>query len=138
MGKKLTLAQTKKNLRRIINARGPEYVYEAPCYEGEDGELVPVMECNYSDSDGKPSCIVGVLLSEVAPEAFERLYHYEWADGRYYEPDVLSSTELLEADVDLSVYFEDDALPLIHAMQRMQDRGISWGDSLEKALKGKS
>lgn len=138
MGKKLTLAQTKEKLRRIVNLKGHEYVYEAPCYEGEDGEPVPVMECNYSDSDGNPSCIVGVLLSEVAPEAFAKLYHYEWSDGRYYPPDVLSSTELLQADVDLSDYFEDDALPLIHVVQRRQDDGRSWGDSLASAIKAVS
>lgn len=135
MGKKLTQGQTEKKFRNIVNTRGHEYVYEAPCYEGEDGELVPAMECNYSDFDGKPSCIVGVLLSEVAPEAFERLYHFEWESGRYYEPNVLSSTDLMQADVDLSDYFEDDAIPLIHAMQRKQDFGHSWGEALDNTFK---
>ena len=136
MTKRLTYAQTKKQLRRIVNLKGHEYVYETPIYEDEYGEDQQAMECHYTDSNGKSSCLVGALLAEVAPGKLKSLHSYEW-EGRY-EPQVVASTELVGENptgVDLSELFEEDALKLVHRVQRRQDDGYSWGESLDLAIK---
>lgn len=139
MDKKLTLAQTKRKLRRIVNLKGHEYVYEHPIYEDEYGEDQEATECHYTDSSGKPSCLVGALLAEVAPGKLKSLHSYEWENR--YDPQVLASTELVGVNptgVDLSELFEEDALKLVHRVQRRQDDGYSWGESLDMADKAVS
>ena len=139
MTKRLTYAQTKEQLRRIVNLKGHEYVYEHPIYEDEYGEDQQAMECLYTDSNGKPSCLVGALLAEVAPEKLKSLHGYEWED--LYDPNVVASTGLVGVNptgVELSELFEEDALNLVHGVQRMQDSGYSWGVSLDIAIKAVS
>ena len=136
MTERLTYAQTKKQLRRIVNLKGHEYVYEHPIYEDEYGAHREAMECHYTDSNGKPSCLVGALLAEVAPEKLKSLHSYEWEDR--YDPKVVASAELVGVNptgVDLSELFEEDALNLVHGVQRMQDYGYSWGVSLDFPIK---
>ena len=136
MTKRLTYAQTKKQLRRIVNLKGHEYVYEHPIYEDEYGEDQQSMECHYTDSNGNPSCLVGALLAEVAPGKLKSLHSYEWEDR--YDPRVVGSTELVGENptgVDLSELFEEDALKLVHRVQRRQDDGNSWGESLDLSIK---
>ena len=139
MTKRLTYAKTKKQLRRIVNLKGHEYVYEHPIYEDEYGEDQEAMECHYTDSSGKPSCLVGALLAEVAPGKLKSLHSYEW--GYRYEPRAKVTHELVgenPAGVDLSELFEEDALQLVHRVQRRQDDGNSWGVSLDLAIKAVS
>ena len=139
MSKRLTYAQTKKQLRRIVNLKGHEYVYEHPIYEDEYGEDQQAMECHYTVSNGEPSCLVGALLAEVAPGKLKSLHSYEWQYR--YEPQVVASTELVGENptgVDLSELFEEDALKLVHRVQRRQDDGYSWGESLDLAIKAVS
>lgn len=139
MTKRLTYAQTKKQLRRIVSLKGHEYVYERPIYEDEYGTHREAMECHYTNSNGKPSCLVGALLAEVAPGKLKSLHVYEWEDR--YGPQVVASTELVGVNptgVDLSELFEEDALELIHRVQRRQDDGNSWGVSLDLAIKAVS
>ena len=135
MTKRLTYAQTKKQLRRIVNLKGHEYVYEHPIYEDEYGAHREARECHYTDSNGKPSCLVGALLAEVAPEKLKSLHSYEWEDR--YGPQVVASTELVGVNptgVDLSELFEEDALKLVHRVQRRQDARYSWGESLDLSI----
>ena len=136
MTKRLTYAQTKKQLRHIVNLRGHEYVYEHTIYEDEYGEDQQSFECHYTDRSGKPSCLVGALLAEVAPGKLKTLHSYEWQDR--YEPQVVASAELVgenRTGVDLSELFEENALKLVHRVQRRQDDGYSWGESLDLATK---
>ena len=139
MTKRLTYAQTKKQLRRIVNLKGHEYVYEHPIYADEYGAHREAMECHYTDSNGKPSCLVGALLAEVAPGKLKSLHSYEWED--LYDPQVVASTELVGENptgVDLSELFEEDALKLVHRVQRRQDDDNSWGVSLDLSIKAVS
>ena len=139
MTKRLTYAQTKKQLRRIVNLKGHEYVYQPPVFENEYGEDCQARECHYTDSNGKPSCLVGALLAEVAPGKLKSLHSYEWEDR--YDPQVVASTELVGENptgVDLSELFEEDALKLVHRVQRRQDDGNSWGESLDLSIKAVS
>lgn len=131
MTKRLTYAQTKKQLRRIVNLKGHEYVYENPIYEDEYGEDQQAMDCHYTDPEGKPSCLVGALLAEVAPGKLKSLHSYEWQVRT--DPQIVASSDLVGVNptgVDLSELFEEDALKLVHRVQRRQDDGYSWGESL--------
>lgn len=139
MTKRLTYAQTKKKLRRIVNLKGHEYVYEHPIYEDEYGGDQEALDCHYTDSNGKPSCIVGALLAEVAPGKLKSLHSYEWQER--YEPKAIATIQLVGVNptgVDLSELFEEDALKLVHRVQRKQDDGCSWGESLDAAVKALS
>lgn len=133
MGTKITSKEVKRRLKRIANERGYEYVYEAPHYEDEYGEVVQASECYYSDCDGRPSCMVGVLLNEVEPTAYRKLHQYEW-DG-HYEPRCVAVTELygnsVVEEVDLAEIFEPDALKVLQRAQAVQDRGETWGEAVK-------
>lgn len=139
MTKRLTYAQTKKKLRRIVNLKGHEYMYEYPTYEDEYGVDREALNCHYTDSSGNPSCLVGALLAEVAPGKLKALHSYEWDDR--YDPTAVASIGLVGVNptgVDLSELFEEDALKLVHRVQRKQDDGYSWGESLDLAIKAVS
>ena len=136
MTTRLTYAQTEKQLRRIVNLRGHEYVYEFPIYEDEYGKDQQSTECHYTDRSGEPSCLVGALLAEVAPGKLKTLHSYEWQ--YQYEPKAVAAVELVGENptgVDLSELFEEDALKLVRRVQRRQDDGYSWGESLDLATK---
>ena len=136
MAKKITAKEVKRKLRRIVNLKGHEYVYEHPTYEDEYGDIKESIECHYTDRSGKPSCIVGALLSEVAPGELKKLHSHEWEYR--YEPRAVTTLELVGENptgVDLSELFEEDALQLVHRVQRSQDYGNSWGESLDSAIK---
>lgn len=138
MTKKITVKEVKRKLRRISNERGYEYKYEAPWYEDEYGELVQANECYYSDRDGKPSCIVGVLLHDVAPAIYRRLHQFEW-DDIDYEPRAASVDELCNegssvakvTGVEFSDFFEPEAIRALIVAQRSQDGGDSWGEAVD-------
>lgn len=138
MTNKITVKEVKRKLRRIANERGNEYTYEAPWYEDEYGELVQGNDCYYSDRDGKPSCIVGVLLHDVAPDTYRRLHQFEWDDTAYYP--CCASVEELYAEgkslrkvpgVELSDIFEPEAIKALALAQRRQDVGDSWGEAVD-------
>lgn len=139
MGNKLGAKATLKKLRRIVNERGHEYVYEAPEYTDADGDLRHGDECYYTTPEGKPSCLVGALLAGVAPGVLSKLNTYEWAE--LYEdgaPQVVSVTDLHSersqvSGVDLDDYFTRDALQILYRVQAEQDNGKSWGKAVDLA-----
>lgn len=133
--KKLTEKQVKRKLRRIANERGHEYVYEAPYFEDEYGELVQGQECYYTNPEGTPSCIVGVLLADVAPQELKKIYQWEWDSGTKY-PNCAAISDVADGvwveGVDLTDIFEDEAINLMERVQRRQDVGMSWGEAVDK------
>ena len=139
MGNKLGAKATLKKLRRIVNERGHEYVYEAPEYTDADGDLRQGDECYYTTPEGKPSCLVGALLAGVAPGVLSKLNNYEWAD--LYEdgaPQVVPVFELYGersqiSGVDLQDYFTIEALRVLNRVQDEQDAGKSWGTAVDSA-----
>ena len=131
MSNKITAKEVVRKLRHIANERGYEYTYEPPWYEDEYGELVQGNDCYYSDRDGNPSCIVGVLLHGVAPDTYRTLHQFEW-DDTAYNPRCVSVEELYAEGkalrkvpgVELSDIFEPEAIKALAEVQRSQD----WGD----------
>lgn len=140
--KKLTVKGLKKKLRRIVNSVGDEYVYIAPTYEDEYGEIVTACECYYTDQTGAPSCLVGHLLAEVAPDKLRALHVKEWVepDVAYNGPSCFAVYELArEHDgnkppvVDLGDVFGPEEIRYLTRVQRAQDSGHSWGEALRIA-----
>lgn len=136
MSKKVTKKQVIKKLRHIVNTRGYEYNYEMPLYEDEHGVVVEALDCMYTDSRGAPSCIVGMLLSEVSPTTLKQLHNYEW--GQRYRPTPIAVPQLIDnpsVEVNLSELFDTEALQVLRAVQYKQDFGYSWGEALDSAIK---
>lgn len=134
MSKLIGAKEVKRRLRRISNERGYEYVYEAPYYVNERGECVQGLECYYTDPEGNPSCIVGVLLKDVAPSTLNRLHQYEWDGG--YEPNCVAVPDIshmkLVRGVDLYEIFEPEAVDMLIRVQKKQDSGMSWGKAVDQ------
>lgn len=130
MAKKLGVRDVKRKLRRIVNTRGYEYVYEHPTYEDETGELVESDSCVYGDRTGAPSCLIGHLLAEVVPDKYRAITRKEW-EG--YAPHSMIIGDLLTAELE-GIFTEEAGRILRHA-QDNQDSGMSWGESLDAALK---
>lgn len=145
MSKLMGVRELKKRLRRIVNERGHEYTYIHPTYENEYGEEVEAAECYYTDQEGNPSCIVGALLSEVAPGRLKTLHHHEWVapDVGYSVPNCFAVYELERGYhghgghpiVDLGEVFTDEARRALATVQREQDQGKSWGDAVDEVYK---
>lgn len=130
MAKKIGVRKVKRKLRQIVNARGYEYVYERPTYEDERGDLRESDSCVYGDQQGTPSCLVGQLLAEILPEKYRNINQDEW---RGYSPYSPSIGTLLQGE--LEGIFETDAERILIHAQDNQDSGMSWGESLDAALK---
>ena len=136
--KRITAKQVKKKLRRIANAKGPEYTYVAPSYEDEYGDTVEAQECYYTDEEGNPSCIIGHLLAEDAPGALRVIHVAEWKGGDlpYEGPACFQVTEFMKNPVypynnpivDLTEIYTEDAIKVMATAQRKQDTGTSWGE----------
>lgn len=143
MTKKITAQQVRKKLRRISNERGYEYTYEFPTYEDEYGGIVEANGCYYSDSTGNPSCIVGVLLHDVAPAIYRKLHQYEWGEAGYDAPKEVSVQSLYpgsvfyeeDVGVDLDAIFEPEAIQALKIAQEEQDIGNSWGEAVDAVAK---
>lgn len=134
MSKMYDAQEVKRRLRRIANEKGHEYVYQHPTYEDEFGAIQEVDSCTYSDALGQPSCIIGVLLSETVPTAFEKLRSHEWDRGTtlIFSPAVHMLT-LVGASVNLREHFTDEAIQVMTVAQRLQDDGLSWGEAVTEA-----
>lgn len=140
MTKKITAEETLKALRRIVKEKGSDYVYEAPWYEDEYGEQVQGTDCYYSDPQGKPSCMVGVLLREVSPRTYRKLHKFEWNDMDY-RPNCVAVDELNSdagphvTGVNLGDIFEPEAVEVLMTVQRHQDLGVPWVEAVDEAQK---
>ena len=96
-------------LKSALDAKGDDYVYE-----NRD-------KCLYA-IDGQPSCIVGHVLKEIDPDAFERVVQFE--SDRYQNR---GDTSFGNVAVALKLDFDEDQLRALKRMQREQDSGTPWG-----------
>lgn len=137
MSKKIGVREVKRKLRRVVNEKGHEYQYIYPTYIAVDDIEVESDTCLYSDNKGNPSCIIGVLLSRVSPETFNRLHQYEWDTSRLHPISVdvnnLCGDTSKVNGVDLTDMFTKDAIALMIRTQGYQDNGSSWGVALDAA-----
>lgn len=97
----------------IVEGVGRDHVYES---DPETGL------CVYFAKDGAPACVVGHLFADLGVEA-EDLDESENADQTV---NMLVGSGRLELTDERTVGF-------LSSIQRHQDRGVTWGDALEKA-----
>lgn len=113
----LTVDDALNLLQIAVDERGEEYVYRA-----DERDLNGNVSCDYAESDGSPSCLIGLALSVIG-----------------VDPTWLSVGEDLGwAGCGIEVLGDDLGLPrkvsdVFSAAQIAQDTGSTWGTALEKA-----
>lgn len=116
---KYTYEQTLDLLKEIVFSRGEDYVYpyashqwDAPCryYERDDLE-----------GPWYPSCLVGHVFDRVMDE-----------DTIATVISLYNTAGITEASIShlVSRFFDDKSISLLNAVQRRQDRGAPWGESV--------
>lgn len=96
-------------LKKALEVKGQDYVYD------NNGQCVYAI-------GGEPSCIVGHVLKEIDPEAFERVVEFE-RDNDQNRGD----TSLFGVADALKLPFEKDQLKALAKVQQEQDNGMPWG-----------
>lgn len=133
MTEKIGYEELADKLRRIAAERGVDYVYEAPTFVNEYGDPEQGEECYYTDPLGEPSCLVGMVLSEVSPETLAALHSYEWEYSAYSPRCV--SVGSISVGVPLDTLFTESALELLAHVQSNQDCNVPWGAAVKQAIK---
>lgn len=100
-------------IKAIVEAKGPDYVYE----KVND-------RCVYLDQFGNPSCLVGYFL------AYQSLI-YHLAPHQY--EDEGASNVLGTLDYEEIASFDEDATDFLQVVQEKQDSGVPWGQAVEFA-----
>ncbi len=107
-----TADQALELLERAVATRGEDFVYEKP----EDAEF-----CVYV-RDGKPDCLIGVVLSMVG-----------WTNEELEVADSIGTVSTLAIDTRWADRFSKDAVRILGSAQSAQDFGRAWGSALAKA-----
>lgn len=106
-------------IRKIV-AETPDFIYR-----GHSGGRY-----GYADEEGNPSCLVGCVLAEVAPDLLARLHEGEKIAD---ESAAFSLTNL----ANLGVYelpFKRRTIRALYRAQATQDTGAPWGMALDAYL----
>lgn len=106
-------------IRKIV-AESPDFIYR-----GYSGGLY-----GYADDEGNPSCLVGCVLAEVAPDLLARLHEGEKIAD---ESAVFSLTSLASLGV-YELPFKRRTMRALYCAQAAQDTGYSWGVALDRYL----
>lgn len=128
--KTLTYEGALASLRKVVAAKGEDYVYEPPTfrdYSIDHGQEIDVTEYAYFCEDGSPSCIVGHVLHDIGITKAEigdlnRNVIFNHVGPSLYEKGTLAVTS--------------DALHLLRFAQREQDQNRTWGAVLAFATTG--
>jgi len=105
-------------LDEALALRGERYVYPR-----EDG-----LTCTYV-RDGKPSCLVGVVLSLAGLPLDELVKADKAAYGTSEQADKL----LVDLDLRGKIRMTHDVMRALSHAQMMQDGGETWGEAVELA-----
>lgn len=117
----LELEAVIRAVEKIIEEFGENYVYKR---RGDN--------CFYSDEDGNASCLVGQVLSRLAPNAFAQISEFESCNN----VSVGIGDIFCHADVRLSdLMITKDAMAYLRNVQRRQDNGLPWGTAHAAALR---
>lgn len=98
-------------LRRAVEERGPDYVYERPFDPARQDTL-----CLYRDPiTDEPSCLIGLAISYIYPDL--RLKEYTGVSGSFTDIENI----------------EGGAMLIASYAQSVQDSGGTWGEALKAA-----
>lgn len=114
----LTKQETVQLLRRAVEEKGADHVYQPPTHI-EDGE--EWQESHSYFHGGKPGCLVGHVLSYkgITEEALG-------SDN--------ADTRVNELFVNRTVWADDDVQAILTKVQDAQDQGKAWGAAVEEGL----
>jgi hypothetical protein len=114
-----------ESLRKAIDAKGPGYVYE----QISDGV------CQYA-VNGEPSCLVGHVIADLAPDEFARIAELEETSGSSSSARDVLRGDMSEfgADPVEPLTTDADLIAALQGLQNRQDSGISWEGSFDEYL----
>lgn len=118
--KTITFQQMLDGLKKAVAERGEDFVYPEE-WKKPDETGMPM--CQYRNDDGTPSCIAGVVLTDLLPEL-------PLIEGNTVKMILDEAVEdgIVEFDSSLAVHLLWDA-------QVAQDEGATWGDALADATR---
>lgn len=120
-----TLEDVKSRLRRIIDAKGADYVYQQR--ETRNGSY----GCLYAYNN-EPDCIVGHLLVEIGVPV--RDLDYNNPDREPFSNGFINDQQIEEALTNLyDIRFDPEVVTFLSEIQYQQDGGTSWGAAFDKA-----
>lgn len=99
-------------LKSALEAKGDDYVYD------NNGACVYAI-------GGEPSCIVGHVLKEIDPEAFQRVVNFE----QDYQAN-RGDNSFRNVVMKLNLQFNRDQARALARMQQKQDTGSTWGSAV--------
>lgn len=107
MNELITLEQMRNAIKRAVEERGADYVYEKkPHPENE-----VCLACHYNHPEtGEPDCLIGLAFSYLRPETRLPIY---------------GSAYMVLKDI-----AHEDARLYASSAQRYQDDGYTWGEAL--------
>lgn len=116
-------------LRRAVAKKGSDYIYTTP-----SGVMAGAgATCSYFD-DGEPGCIVGHALAEVGIKAEDLEHEVDGEEVFYNEGLSIENPELIAHLRDVcNLTITPAAQRSLLRAQSCQDRGMSWGRSLNFA-----
>lgn len=124
--KELDFDQAIIYLEKAVGEKGRDYIYEidgvdAITYRNQSHGIA--MPCHYWHK-GAPSCIVGHVLDYMGyePEQIVGLHHVNCIEGNT----AAHALGLLGIDAD------PETQALLHKVQELQDRGVPWGEALDR------
>lgn len=121
----ITFDSAVKAMQEAIELKGPKYVYINP--DGQEAGAGAM--CFYADTvRNAPSCAVGHVL-HAHGVSIDDLRMVEMED---------SHGALLSLKEDEVLVYENRAMDLLYGIQLMQDRGMTWADSLAESIRTNS
>ena len=122
MTNKISTEAVTEAITRIVKERGEDFVYQGTA----DGNYA------YTEANGSPSCLVGCVLAEVAPEFLAEIHRAEYPDGTYRASSVFRLSSLERVLGLTEIPLEDEAITALRVAQIQQDEQAEWGYALKK------
>lgn len=118
----LTLEEFEAAAAAVVAERGEDFVYPAAVNGGS---------CNYSPVGDIPSCLIGEILKQYAPAAYEAFVAHEIENGSFAVSDIPYGPKY---NLDFPEFPSTDPAVLARAdmMQGLQDAGCTWGEAIAK------
>lgn len=125
---KVDLEKARELIAQAVADKGANYTYKSET-RGSDPYSGP--GCWYVEQDDvTPSCIVGHVVSYVAPELIGDIAEWESSEARSHgDTDARSLFERFEGEILVT----EDAQSYLYTAQKYQDYGEPWGAALNRA-----
>lgn len=117
----LTIAEATELMERAVTEKGPDYLYTIP--EG-------IGSCSYFDTKGRPSCIVGHVLSYKGLGADDLICPVLYPYGEAYLANYNTGSSVTKLYLEGILDAPYEVIDALSAAQGFQDTGKTWGEAL--------